>query len=92
MHTHTPAHTHAVTLVVGAPDRMEGAELVSQTHLQTAVIQICALGWAQHAAASFSDALAWTFGWSRGRQNAAEPVQRLCQRERDGTEADSEKL
>lgn len=78
--------------MVGAPDRTEGAELLSQTYLQTAVIQICALGSAQHATASFSDTLVWTVGRSRGRRNEAESVQALCQRARDGTEADGEKL
>lgn len=84
------SRAYAFTLVAGIPDSTEELELLSQTHLQTAAIQICALGSEQHVTVSFSNMLVWTVGWSRGRRNEEESVWMLCQREVNGT--DGEKL
>lgn len=53
--------THTHTRLAG---RARSERVLSLTYLQTAVIQICALGLAQHTTTSLLDTLVWTGGWS----------------------------
>lgn len=61
-------YTHTHTRLAG---RARSERLLSSTYLQTAVIQICALGLAQHTTTGLLDTLVWTGGWSgRGQKDS----------------------